>query len=207
MTARKVLIVEDNAALLRGLKDNFQAQGYQVRTANDGAKGLEAFFNDPPDLVLLDLMLPKVNGYEICRQARARQLSTPILMLSAKCQEDDIVRGLELGADDYVTKPFGIRELLARAKRLSKSRAGVPPARVPGASEDSHPVAAGILPAVEPQASPGGRMPPSTAGKMPAATAQVGGSTGLRCPARGGLPSGVAASLPSLPGDSRHPEP
>jgi CheY-like chemotaxis protein len=185
MTARKVLIVEDNAALLRGLKDNFQAQGYQVRTANDGAKGLEAFFNDPPDLVLLDLMLPKVNG-----------------------------------SDDYVTKPFGIRELLARAKRLSKSRAGVPPARVPGASEDSHPVAAGILPAVEPgilpggmaichapQASPGGRMPPSTAGKMPAATAQVGGSTGLRCPARGGLPSGVAASLPSLPGDSRHPEP
>ena len=128
MTARKVLIVEDNAALLRGLKDNFQAQGYQVRTANDGEKGLEALFRDPPDLVLLDLMLPKVNGYEICRQARARQLSTPILMLSAKCQEDDIVRGLELGADDYVTKPFGIRELLARAKRLSKSRAGVPPA-------------------------------------------------------------------------------
>jgi len=128
MTARKVLIVEDNAALLRGLKDNFQAQGYQVRTANDGEKGLEALFRDPPDLVLLDLMLPKVNGYEICRQARARQLSTPILMLSAKCQEDDVVRGLELGADDYVTKPFGIRELLARAKRLSKSRAGVRPA-------------------------------------------------------------------------------
>ena len=118
MTARKVLIVEDNAALLRGLKDNFQAQGYQVRTANDGAKGLEAFLRDPPDLVLLDLMLPKVNGYEICRQARSRQLNTPILMLSAKCQEDDVVRGLELGADDYVTKPFGIRELLARAKLL-----------------------------------------------------------------------------------------
>src|ERR1035438_719580 len=126
MTARKVLIVEDNAALLRGLKDNFQAQGYQVRTANDGEKGMEALFKDPPDLVLLDLMLPKVNGYEICRQARSRQLSTPILMLSAKCQEDDVVRGLELGADDYVTKPFGIRELLARAKRLS--RRGAPDA-------------------------------------------------------------------------------
>jgi len=120
MTARKVLIVEDDAALLRGLKDNFQAQGYQVRTANDGQEGLEAFLRDPPDLVLLDLMLPKVNGYEICRQAKARQLSTPILMLSAKCREDDIVRGLELGADDYVTKPFGIRELLARAKHLSR---------------------------------------------------------------------------------------
>src|SRR3974390_1100245 len=102
MTARKVLIVEDNAALLRGLKDNFQARGYQVRTASDGAKGMEDFFRDPPDLVLLDLMLPKVNGYEICRQARSRQLATPILMLSAKCQEDDVVHGFELGADDYV---------------------------------------------------------------------------------------------------------
>jgi DNA-binding response OmpR family regulator len=123
MTARKVLIVEDNAALLRGLKDNFQAQGYQVRTANDGEKGLEALFRDPPDLVLLDLMLPKVNGYEICRQARSRGLRTPILMLSAKCREDDIVRGFELGADDYITKPFGIRELLARAKRFGVRQA------------------------------------------------------------------------------------
>ena len=126
MTARKVLIVEDNAALLRGLKDNFQAQGYQVRTATDGAKGLDALFRDPPDLVLLDLMLPKVNGYEICRQARSRGLGTPVLMLSAKGQEEDVVRGFELGADDYVTKPFGIRELLARAKRLS--RRGAPDA-------------------------------------------------------------------------------
>jgi len=120
MTARKVLIVEDNLALLRGLKDNFQAQGYQVRTANDGEKGLEALLRDPPDLLLLDLMLPKVNGYEICRLARSRRLHTPIIMLSAKGQEDDIVRGLELGADDYVTKPFGIRELLARAKLFSR---------------------------------------------------------------------------------------
>ena len=132
MTARKILIVEDDAALLRGLKDNFQAQGYQVRTANDGEKGLEALLRDPPDLVLLDVMLPKVNGYEICRLARSRQLNTPILMLSAKCQEDDVVRGLELGADDYVTKPFGLRELLARAKMLSRhtgaSGAGVSPA-------------------------------------------------------------------------------
>jgi DNA-binding response OmpR family regulator len=123
MTARKVLIVEDNAALLRGLKDNFQAQGYQVRTASDGAKGMEDFFRDPPDLVLLDLMLPKVNGYEICRQARSRQLTTPILMLSAKGLEDDVVRGFELGADDYVIKPFGIRELMARAQRLSRRSA------------------------------------------------------------------------------------
>jgi DNA-binding response OmpR family regulator len=127
MTARKILIVENDAALLRGLKDNFQSQGYQVRTANDGEKGLEAFLRDPPDLVLLDLMLPKVNGYEICRQARSRRLNTPILMLSAKCREDDVVRGLELGADDYVTKPFGIRELLARANLLSRRRAFATP--------------------------------------------------------------------------------
>jgi DNA-binding response OmpR family regulator len=84
MTAKKVLIVEDDAALLRGLKDNFQAQGYQVRTASDGEKGLEALFRDPPDLALLDVMLPKVNGYEICRLARSRRLNTPIIMLSAR---------------------------------------------------------------------------------------------------------------------------
>jgi DNA-binding response OmpR family regulator len=130
MTAKKVLIVEDDTVLLRGLKDNFRAQGYQVRTADDGEKGLEALLRDPPDLVLLDLMLPKVNGYEICRAARSHRLRTPILMLSARRREDDVVLGLELGADDYVTKPFGIRELLARAKRLSQrnSGAGVSPA-------------------------------------------------------------------------------
>jgi DNA-binding response OmpR family regulator len=120
MNAKKVLIVEDDAALLRGLKDNFLAQGYQVRTAEDGEKGLEALSRDPPDLALLDVMLPKVNGYEICRLARSRRLSTPILMLSAKCRVDDVVRGLALGADEYMTKPFGIRELLNRAKHLSQ---------------------------------------------------------------------------------------
>ena len=118
MTAKRILIIEDDAALLRGLKDNFAAQEYDVRTASDGQRGLEALLHDPPDLLLLDLMLPKLNGYEICRTARARKLEMPIIMLTARGQEDDIVRGLELGADDYVTKPFGIRELLARAKTL-----------------------------------------------------------------------------------------
>ena len=127
MTARKILIVEDNPALLRGLKDNFQAQGYQVRTANDGEKGLAALMRDPPDLLLLDLMLPKVNGYEICRLARSRRLNTPILMLSAKTREEHVVRGLELGADDYMTKPFGIRELITRAKMLSRRGAPAQP--------------------------------------------------------------------------------
>ncbi len=118
MTPRSILIIEDDPALLRGLKDNFTAQGYAVRTAADGQRGLDTLLADPPDLLVLDLMLPRVNGYEICRAARARQLELPILMLTAKGQEDDIVRGLESGADDYVTKPFGIRALLARVKTL-----------------------------------------------------------------------------------------
>ena len=153
MIARKILIVEDNPALLRGLKDNFQAQGYQVRTANDGAKGLEALMRDPPDLLLLDLILPKMNGYEICRVARSRRLNTPILMLSAKTREEDVVRGLELGADDYMTKPFGIRELTTRARMLSRrgaldSRAGVSPAQRASLPEDRDPAGAGETPAL-----------------------------------------------------------
>jgi len=136
MSAPKVLIVEDDAALRRGLKDNFQAQGYQVRTADDGEKGLNALLRDPPDLVLLDVMLPKLNGYELCRQARSRRLDTPILMLSAKNRVDDVLRGLALGADDYLTKPFGLRDLLTHAKLLSQrgspqGRASVSPAVLP----------------------------------------------------------------------------
>jgi DNA-binding response OmpR family regulator len=128
MKAKKILIVEDDTALLRGLKDNFLAQGYQVRTANDGEKGLEDLLRDPPDLALLDLMLPKVNGYQLCHAARERHLNTAIIFLSAKSQEADIVRGLELGADDYVTKPFSIRELIARAEANCRRiiSAGVP---------------------------------------------------------------------------------
>lgn len=118
MSAKSILIIEDDPVLLRGLKDNFEAQGYLVRTARDGQKGMDALMTAPPDLLLLDLMLPKVNGYEICRQARSRRLSTPILMLSAKCREDDVVRGFELGADDYMTKPFNPRELVARVKAI-----------------------------------------------------------------------------------------
>ncbi len=113
---KTILIIEDDPALLRGLKDNFETQGYLVRTASDGQRGLESVLKTPPDLLLLDLMLPRVNGYEICKAARSRQLDMPIIMLTAKGQEDDVVRGLELGADDYVTKPFSIRELLARVK-------------------------------------------------------------------------------------------
>jgi len=112
----KVLIIEDDATLLRGLVDNFHAQGYHVTSARDGQQGLDVAMKDPPDLIVLDIMLPKLNGYEVCRMIRKHELAMPIVMLTAKGQEEDIIRGLELGADDYVTKPFSIRELLARVK-------------------------------------------------------------------------------------------
>jgi DNA-binding response OmpR family regulator len=118
MTSPSILIVEDEPALLRGLMDNFRSHGYRVRTASDGSLGLATALDEPPDLLLLDIMLPKLNGYEICRQLRERKLDMPIIMLTAKGQEEEIVLGLELGADDYVTKPFSIRELLARVKAL-----------------------------------------------------------------------------------------
>ena len=113
-----VLIVEDDPAMLRGLKDNFEFEGYKVVTATDGDAGLKAALGVTPDLVVLDVMLPKVNGYEVCRFIREEKLTMPILMLTAKGQESDIVLGLKLGADDYVTKPFSIKELLARAEVL-----------------------------------------------------------------------------------------
>src|SRR3954468_13444559 len=108
--------------MLRGLRDNFETEGYSVRVARDGRQGLDAISAQAPDLLLLDIMLPKVNGYEICRRTRERQLEMPIIMLTAKGQEEDIIRGLELGADDYVTKPFSIRQLLARAKAFLRRR-------------------------------------------------------------------------------------
>ncbi len=110
-----VLIVEDDATMLRGLKDNFEFKGYRVLTAADGEAGLNAALDGKPDLIILDIMLPKINGYEVCRLIREQQLDMPIIMLTAKGQESDIVLGLNLGADDYVTKPFSIKELLARA--------------------------------------------------------------------------------------------
>jgi len=110
-----VLIIEDDPTMLLGLKDNFEFKGYKVLTAADGEKGLNAALNAKPDLIILDIMLPKINGYEICRLIRAEKLAMPIIMLTAKGEESDVVLGLNLGADDYVTKPFSIKELLARA--------------------------------------------------------------------------------------------
>ena len=118
MSTETVLIIEDDPTLTRGLKDNFEFKGYSVQTAIDGEQGLEAAVKGRPDLIILDIMLPKINGYEVCRLVRSKGLDTPIIMLTAKGQESDIVLGLNLGADDYVTKPFSIRELLARAHAL-----------------------------------------------------------------------------------------
>ncbi|MHC4418344.1 MAG: response regulator transcription factor [Planctomycetota bacterium] len=120
-----VLIIEDDATMLRGLKDNFEFKGYKVITATDGEAGLKAALDAKPDLIVLDIMLPKINGYEVCRLIRKEKLEMPIIMLTAKGEESDIVLGLNLGADDYVTKPFSIRELLARAAAfLRHSREG-----------------------------------------------------------------------------------
>ena len=108
--------------MLRGLRDNFEYQGYTVRTATDGEQGLSAALDGKPDLIILDIMLPKINGYEICRLVREQKIDTPIIMLTAKGQESDIILGLNLGADDYVTKPFSIRELLARVEAFLRRR-------------------------------------------------------------------------------------
>jgi DNA-binding response OmpR family regulator len=115
---KTVLIIEDNPTMVRALKDNFAIKGYRVNTALDGEAGLAAALKGDSDLIILDIMLPKVNGFEICSQIRNRNINTPIIMLTAKDQEQDIVMGLNLGADDYVTKPFGIKQLLARAEAL-----------------------------------------------------------------------------------------
>ena len=122
MAGETILIIEDDATMLRGLKDNFEFDGFRVATADDGEKGLAAALSVKPDLIVLDIMLPKVNGYEICRLVRKEGLDVPIIMLTAKGQEQDILLGLNLGADDYVTKPFSIRQLLARAHAFLRRR-------------------------------------------------------------------------------------
>jgi DNA-binding response OmpR family regulator len=120
----RILIVEDEPALVRGLKDTFASKGFEVLTAADGASGLDLALSANPDLILLDIMLPKVNGFEICRAIREQNLEMPILMLTAKGQEADIILGLNLGADDYITKPFRLGELVARTNAfLRRSKA------------------------------------------------------------------------------------
>lgn len=122
MAGETILVVEDDPTLMRALRDNLEFDGYKVLTAADGERGLKCAVDDRPDLIVLDIMLPKVNGYEICRLVRKEGLEMPILMLTAKGQESDIVLGLNLGADEYVTKPFGLKALLARINALLRRK-------------------------------------------------------------------------------------
>lgn len=128
----RILVVEDDPSILLGLRINLSAEGYDVGMAEDGRAGLDRVLNDHWDVVILDVMLPKLNGFEVVRHMRSLGNDTPVLMLSAKSAEADKVMGLELGAEDYITKPFGIAEVLARIKvalrRRSRASAPKPPA-------------------------------------------------------------------------------
>jgi DNA-binding response OmpR family regulator len=120
----RLLIVEDEPAIARGLTDIFRQHGFDVLAEADGEAGLEAALSSKPDLILLDIMLPRINGFEICRAVREQGIDVPIVMLTAKGREEDVVRGLNLGADDYVTKPFRIAELIARVQAFLRRRPG-----------------------------------------------------------------------------------
>ena len=118
----KVLIIEDEPNMVIGLKDSCEYEGYEVSVARNGKEGLEKASTEKPDIILLDVMLPLMSGIDVCRTLRTRGIETPIVMLTARGQETDKVVGLEVGADDYVTKPFSIKELLARADALLRRR-------------------------------------------------------------------------------------
>lgn len=122
MSADKILIIEDDPTMQEALRDNFEFGGYTVHLAADGRTGLKAVLAHQPDLILLDIMLPGINGFDLCQRIRSEGLTIPIIMLTAKSQESDIVRGLNLGADDYVSKPFSIDVLLARVSACLRRR-------------------------------------------------------------------------------------
>jgi two-component system alkaline phosphatase synthesis response regulator PhoP len=126
----RILIVEDEPAMVAGLRDNFEYEGYEVISAGDGVEGLDRALTENPDLVVLDVMMPRMSGLDVCKQLKIKQPSLPIIMLTARGQEIDKVVGLELGADDYVTKPFSIRELMARVKAVLRRIAPQPVADI-----------------------------------------------------------------------------
>lgn len=121
---RKILVVEDDVSILAGLSMNLRYEGYEVLQAQDGRAGLAKAIDAAPDLVVLDVMLPEMNGFEVLKELRRRKRDVPVLMLSAKGMEQDKVLGLNLGADDYVVKPFGLKELLARVQAVLRRRYG-----------------------------------------------------------------------------------
>ena len=137
----RIVVIEDDPAILRGLADNLRLESYDVLTASDGENGYRLVRDTQPDMVILDLMLPGLNGLEVCRKMRGQGLATPVLMLTANDQEDSRVRGFEAGADDYVLKPFSVRELLRRVQaiirrsgnleELRRIQSGLLPANIP----------------------------------------------------------------------------
>ena len=114
----RILIVDDEPEIVRGLEDNLRFEGYETLAATDGTQALAVAASEAPDLVLLDIMMPKLSGWDVCRELRRRGIDVPVIMLTARGEEVDRVLGLELGADDYVTKPFSLRELLARVRAV-----------------------------------------------------------------------------------------
>ncbi len=122
---KKILIIEDDPAILKGLTTNLEEEGYKVSSSMDGDAGFNLAKSQNIDLIILDLMLPNKDGFEICRDLRKEGINTPILMLTSKKEEIDKVLGLEIGADDYVTKPFSLRELLARIKAILRRKNNV----------------------------------------------------------------------------------
>ena len=114
----RILIVDDEPEIVRGLEDNLRFEGYETSTAADGREALAVAAREAPDLILLDIMMPGISGWDVCRDLRGRGIDVPIIMLTARGEEADRVRGLELGADDYITKPFSLRELLARVRAV-----------------------------------------------------------------------------------------
>ena len=114
----RILIIEDEQKILKVLSDFLKTEGYEVIKAKDGESGLNMALTRNPDLILLDIMLPKKSGYDVCKELKAQGILTPIIMLTAKGEESDKILGLELGADDYVTKPFGLKELNARIRAI-----------------------------------------------------------------------------------------
>jgi DNA-binding response OmpR family regulator len=119
---KRILIIEDDVSILNGLKDVLTFKSYDVLTATDGASGYEVAVEKMPDLIILDIMLPKMDGFTLCKKLRDQGNMTPVLMLTARGEEPDKVQGLDIGADDYVTKPFSLPELLARVRALLRRR-------------------------------------------------------------------------------------
>lgn len=133
-TDKCILVAEDDASIRLGLVDTLESEGYDVIEAVHGEEAVTLYQEEQPDLVLLDIMMPRLSGYDVCREIRKSSATTPVIMLSAKSEEIDKVLGLELGADDYITKPFGMRELLARVAAALRRGQLVPAENKPGPS-------------------------------------------------------------------------